>query len=346
MISFPMLDQLPVGRRRCLLIAPLSFYTFHKSLSYGLEKKGFVVDVINDEFPDNVLGKILGKIFIPLLRKLTLWGLHARLGGQPPYDLVLIIKGRGLGVESLAYLRTKALNLIGYNFDSFLFNPSPLDWQHLTDRYATFDIQDAKKYGLPLVHLFSDIKSTPAVVRDFDISIIQRIHSNRLVLVGQLLRALPTSVRAFIFLYEKNIFTFALGVLRFPIHYARLWPYISFRPLSHTQAMQALGRSRVTFDFAHPLQSGITIRCFEAQSLGVAIYTNNPEVIESGLFSHSGVACFSGCSDSKALVAMCLDLMKHIPAQRCRSIEEFLDELLFIGAPIAPSTFNIGRVLS
>lgn len=124
-----------------------------------------------------------------VLRRLTLRGIRKRLDALAPYDLVLIVKGRGLGPEALAYLRTRAHRIVGYNFDSFRFNPSPLDWQHLTDRYCTFDIEDAAEWGIPLVHLFSAATTPSARERRYDISIVQRVHSDRLAYADRSLRA-------------------------------------------------------------------------------------------------------------------------------------------------------------
>ncbi|MBL8480673.1 MAG: hypothetical protein JNJ60_00635 [Rhodocyclaceae bacterium] len=318
----------PATSRRCLLIAPLSFYSFHRTLAAGLERRGYAVDLLNEEYPANSFGKVLGKLALPVLRRLTLRGLQARLGAQAPYDLVLIIKGRGLGPAALAYLRTRARRIVGYNFDSFGFNPSPLDWHHLTDRYASFDIHDAAERGLPLVHLFSAVARPVTDDRCFDLSIIQRVHSDRLAYTDRVLRALPAGQRPFVFLYESSPLTFLLGLLRHPRLYARLWPHISFKPLPYAQAMDALARSRVSFDYAHPKQSGITVRCFEAQSLGVAVLTSNLAAVDSGLFEPGSIAHLPKDAPAEALGKLLAELAGRAPRPRRRSLDDFLDDLL------------------
>lgn len=314
--------------RRCLLIAPLSFYSFHKTVSVGLEQMGYTVETLNDEYPSNSFGKVLGKVSLPLLRALTLRSLQRQLDARPPYELVLIIKGRGLGPEAIRYLKSRAGRVLGYNFDSFRFNPSPLDWHHLTDRYCTFDIQDAKAWNLPLVHLFSAVSDAPEHERSYDLSIIQRVHSDRLAFAQLILQALPPDARPFVFLYESSMLTFALGLLRHPLLYARLWPYISFKPLPYVKAMEVLGQSRVTFDYAHPLQSGVTIRCFESQSLGVAVLTNNLDAVRSGLFSQGSIAHLPRDADSATAASLISRLLEHSAKPCCRSLDDFLNDLL------------------
>jgi hypothetical protein len=293
-----------------------------------LEQKGYAVETLNDEFPSNSFGKVLGKVALPLLRALTLRSLRRLLDARPRYELVLIIKGRGLGPEAIRYLKSRSERVVGYNFDSFRFNPSPLDWHHLTDRYCTFDILDAQSWSLPLVHLFSAAPATAARERSFDLSIIQRVHSDRLAFADLILRALPGDARKFVFLYESSRLTFALGLLRQPLLYVRLWPHISFKPLSYAKAMEILGSSRITFDYAHPLQSGVTIRCFESQSLGVSILTNNQDAVRSGLFSQESIAYLPRDADQATTAALISGLLEHRTEPRCRSLGDFLDDLL------------------
>lgn len=316
------------NKKRCLLISPLRFYSFHHGIASALEGLGYHVDILNEEFPANVFGRVLGKCALPILRFLTLRGLRKRLDTRAVYDLVLIIKGRGLGAASLRYLRTRARRIVGYNFDSFLYNPSPLDWYLLTDRYATFDIADAARYNLPLVHLFSAAPMAQDRERALELSIIQRVHSDRLKYAYRLLRALPPGARSYVFLFENSRLTFALGVLRRPLLYWKLREYISFKPLPYSEAMRVLGSSRVTFDYAHPRQSGITVRCFEAQSLGVAILTNNRYAVESGFFADDSIAYLPDGANESHVRAQIAELSESRPEPRCRTISDFLIDLL------------------
>lgn len=313
--------------KRCLLITPLTFYSFHKSIAAELEKRGYQVELVNEEYPANALGKILGKTGgLKLLRVLTLRGLKRRISGR--YDLVLIIKGRGLGKNSIRFLRKISDRIVGYNVDSFLFNPSPLDWYSDVDRYATFDIRDAQKYSIPLTHLYS--ATLPEYVsneRPFDLSVIMRLHSQRLAYLDRVLAALPC-ISQYIFLYESSYITLILGFLKTPRLYAKYWRYISFSPLSYEQAMKALGQSRMTLDYAHPLQSGITVRCFEAQSLGVRLITNNQQVQDSGTFDRESVVSFPIDGNTKKLKEEFEKAMSNKISGRIRTLSNFLDELI------------------
>jgi hypothetical protein len=314
--------------RRCLLIIPLTFYTFHERLKASLEAVGYSVELFNEEYPASIMGKILGKLALPLVRKTTLLALRKHLAGTKRYDLVLIVKGRGLGPEAIELLKAHASRVVGYNFDSFKFNPSPPDWLAVTDRYATFDIRDAETYGLPLVHLFSAATGMTAEKNPAnDISVIMRIHSDRLAYVDRVLRAMRGR-QVFAYLYASSWLTFLLYALRAPGPAFRLRRYIFFKPLSYESAMAAIANSRATLDYAHPSQSGITVRCFEALSMGVPVVTNNPDVIRANVFPKGAVATFplDGTPEDLTRIIAGLDDREIDPI--LRTTEHFLADLL------------------
>jgi hypothetical protein len=278
--------------KRCLLIAPLTFYTFHTKLVTSLNSIGYSVDLFNEECPNCVVGKIIAKLYLSFSRRLTLLALQRHLYENPSYDLVLIVKGRGVGEAALNLLKLHAKRVIGYNWDSFNYNPSALDWYKLTDKFATFDVVDSKKYNIPLVHLFSGVfAQSPSKQPIFDVSVVMRVHSDRLVYVDRVLKAIKGQP-VFVYLYTGSLLTFIPIALTAPIVTLRLWRYIFFNPLSYDVAMKCISNSRATIDYAHPLQSGITVRCFEALSMGVPVITNNPNVEKAGVFPGGSIKTF------------------------------------------------------
>ncbi|MHC0055511.1 glycosyltransferase family protein [Actibacterium sp. D379-3] len=313
---------------RCLLIAPLTFYTFHERLQAGLEAQGFVVDMVNEEFPANTLGKILANTMLPLIRRTTLVALRRYLAKKPRYDVVLIVKGRGMGAASIALLKAHADRVVAYTWDSFDYSPSPLDWKDATDKFATFDIVDSERHGLPLVHLFSGVTSTqqsdsPA----YDLSVVMRVHSQRLHYVDRALRSLKGRP-VFVFLYAGSLFTYIPHALRAPLAAWRLRRHISHKALGYEQAMDAIANSKATLDYAHPLQSGITVRCFEALSMGVPVITNNPHAARAGVFGDGDVVIFPLDGDPGRLPDLIAGLARGDTRQTIRTMDEFIADLL------------------
>ncbi|GLH74272.1 hypothetical protein GETHLI_27740 [Geothrix limicola] len=319
-----------MGRPACLLILPVGFYGFGKVLGQELERRGMDVVIENDEFPTNIFGKILGKLrLLTLLRWLTLRGYKRKYGvAREAFDLILIVKGRGVGCDMVAFLRTISRRVVGYNFDSFSFNPSPLDWMHEVDRFTTFDPVDAAHHGLPLVHLFSafPVPRDP-VSKRYDISAIMKNHSQRLVYTDRVLTALRDRSR-FIYIFEPNAFSFLLSFFRHPALYRKYWKDIHFKPLAYNDFFQILLESRCTVDYAHPLQTGLTIRCFEARSAGASLVTNNPHVLEHPSFREGEALHFPLHGDLAKLASDIVPLLGHNRTGEARTVAEFMSELL------------------
>lgn len=319
--------------KRCLLIAPLAFYAYHDTLSDALRARMYHVDLVNEDYPFNVIGKIIGKVgsmlsALSLIRWLTLRAFRKRLDVENRYDLVIIIRGRGMSRELLKYLRTKADRIIGYNFDSFRINPSPLDWRDLTDKFATFDIDEAKQYNAPLVHLFSGaMPDMVGLAPEYDLSVIMRLHSSRLAYLEEVLDAVPDA-KTFVFLYEPAYVTFLFGFLRKPRLYFKFRSLISLTPMPYREALTRMAKSRVTLDFAHPMQSGVTFRCFEARSLGVRILSNNPHILDGELFATRGVGLHKLGGDKTVLQATFARLRDTPAIAQHRDTQDFLDDLL------------------
>jgi hypothetical protein len=312
---------------RCLLIAPLHFYGFASNLGKGLEARGYEVVLKNDEYPTGLAGRLMGFFLTRLIRRSTYRAFAALLDAEPRFDLVLIIKGRGMSPKLIQLFEQKAARVVAYNYDSFTRNPASRDWFRAVKGFRTFDIKDARDYDLPLVHLFSAAPEVKTAEQKYLVSVIQRLHSDRLRYAKLIVDAVPADQR-FVFLYEWSKLTLILGFLRSPRLYMQMWGHISFDPLPYDDAMARMAASKVTFDFAFPGQSGITVRCFEAQSLGTAILTNNMAAVDSGLFEPGSIAYMPEDAEPETVRALLAQLAQASPAPATRTLNDFLDDLL------------------
>ncbi len=312
---------------RCLLIAPLHFYAFAGNIEKGLAARGYEVVLKNEEYPTGIIGRLMGFFLTRLIRRTTYRAFSNLLNSQPRFDLVLIIKGRGMSPELIDLFEQKAERVVAYNYDSFVRNPASRDWFRSVKDFRTFDIKDARDHELPLVHLFSATRKGNTAERKYLVSVIQRRHSDRLRYAKLIVDAVSADQR-FVFLYEWSILTFILGFLRSPLLYMQMWKYISFQPLPYSEAMGQMAASQVTFDFAFPGQSGITVRCFEAQSLGTAILTNNMSAVECGVFGEGSIAYLPKDADPESVRLLLAKLAQSSPAPTTRTVDDFLDDLL------------------
>ena len=314
---------------RCLLIIPRTFYSMARVIQRALEQMGYAVTHANDEYPDNAVGKMLGKLDLPIARTLTRRAYH-RLGlCQQEWDLVVIFKGRGIGPELIADLRQVSRRIVGYHFDALAYDRACRRWPKAgVDRVSTFDYADAHAEGWPLVELFSTLSPPdPKPAIRYDISAILRNHSQRLGYVDEVL-SIAGAERTFVAIFEKSILTFLWNFLRSPRLYWKWQKSIRFKPLPYDQYIATLESSALTIDFAHPRQTGLTIRCFEARATGTRIITNNPHAAISPLFDRRAVIVHQPGGDKASLQQALQNAAGHQPEPKARDPQQFLREVI------------------
>lgn len=316
------------SKKSCLLISPKSFYFYSEYLSKTLSLYNYDVTLSNDEYPENTIGKIMGKLGIPLLLKITEKTFQKIFLNGQHYDLVLIIKGRGLSPSLINNLKKASPKVIAYTFDSFKYHSAPLKWYNYVNKFYTFDYRDGENNNLPIVELFSSMPENNEPKKcSFHISAIVRNHSDRLEYINRVLSNIKTDSN-FIFIYEQNILTFFQNFLKSPLLYIKYWKYISFKSLPYSDYIRVLKESNFTIDFAHPAQSGITIRCFEALSSQTKIITNNPYVRKNNHFTDDNSIVFNIDSDPKSLEKSFNDIKSLVPVKHNRTINNFIQELI------------------
>jgi hypothetical protein len=294
----------------------------------ALTSMNFHVTVINDEYPQTIVGKIMGKLHIPLLLPWTRSVITTKYLTEKKYDVILIIKGRGMSAALIDDFKRICPKVIGYTFDSFKYHSAPLKWHKHATKFCTFDYVDAQAYSLPVVELFSSVsQSKKSEEHKYEISAILRNHSERLKYVDRIFNVLNPR-KHFIYIYEKNLITLFLNFVKNPILYQKYKRVIHFRPLEYKNYVDILSKSNFTIDFAHPKQSGITIRCFEAASTQTKVITNNAFVLKNEYFNDKNTIIFSNIDDSGTL-KKCYKELYDLPIEAYhRTIHEFLSDLL------------------
>ncbi len=315
--------------KKCLLIIPKHFYSFQKHFYNHLSELGFTVTISNDEYPDNTIGKILGKLRLPLRRFWTRRYINNKFIINSEYQLVLIFKGRGVDRKLIEMLRKVSPQVIAYNWDSFKFNPCPLEWYKLTTKYCTFDHKDSLEKQIPLVELFTTINlkdKNPKNIR-YNYSAVFRNHSGRLKYLDEIVKRLDIDEDdIFIYIFEHNIFYKIYNFLKNPLVYLKYKEFIHSTSLSYDKYLDVLTASEYTIDYAHPHQTGVTMRCFDALNTKTKIITNNPYILESVYFKDSSPIVFDGSSnlDSKVVAEHSRQKLFF----QTRTIEDFFSDLL------------------
>ncbi|GAB5348750.1 glycosyltransferase family protein [Alteriqipengyuania sp. 357] len=316
--------------KTCLLILPRTFYSFAKMFGNALRDLGYEVTEANEEYPENPLGKVMAKLDLEVARRITRRVINERFLAGKRYDLVVIIKGRGVGKQLVADLKAHAGKVVGYHFDALAYDRATERWAEGIDRVSTFDSRDAKAKGWPLVELFS-AEAPPAEPQPIEIgfSAIMRNHSNRLAYLDAVVRALDIEPEdSFFYIFEQDVRSLAWNFLKQPRLYRRWRKHIHRTPLPYEEYRRVLATSDFTIDYAHDKQTGLTMRSFEALASGAKLITNNPHVTRSPHFDEAHRIVFRPGDDPATLQREVAARKGKRPAIRWRSVTDCLLEII------------------
>lgn len=318
-----------VTNKTCLLIIPKKFYFFEKNITDALENKGYKVTVSNDEYPEGFIGKIIGKLQLPIIFTETYKTIYKQYLKDKSYDVALIFKGRGISEKLILAIEKSVKKVIAYNWDSFKYNSGPLKWYQSVSHYFTFDYGDATKYNIPVVELFTSFTADSPGHKNikYDLSYVVRNHSERLQYIDSVLNILkPESV--FIYIYEMNIFTLIENFIKNPRLYIKYKKYIYNKPLNYADYTNAINVSAFTVDYAHSDQTGITMRCYEAIKMNTKLITNNAYINKSEYFNLSNTIVYN-LNEAEDILLKGIDRCKSLPfVAKTRDINDFISEIL------------------
>ena len=318
------------GTKTCLLIMPRSFYSFARMFSAALRNMGYEVTEANEEYPENALGKAMAKLDLGIARRITRRTISRRFLAGRHYDLILIIKGRGIGEKLAADLQLHADRVVGYHFDALAYDRATERWAKGVDRVSTFDYRDAQAKNWPLVELFS---AQPPPEGDHPISIgfsaIVRNHSSRLAYLDAVVRALEIKPEdSFFYIFEQDVRSLVLNFLKHPRLYARWRRHIHRSPLAYEEYRRVLATSDFTIDYAHDKQTGLTMRSFEALASGAKLITNNPNIRKSRHFTEEHAVVFRVGENYGSLKDAVRKRCGKRPERRWRSVLDCLQEII------------------
>jgi len=283
-------------KHKILLIIPKHFYSFQKHFKTELENRKYTVTIANDEYPENIWGLLLGKLKIPIIKSITYNQIKNYFLKDQYYDLIIIFKGRGLSPKLIDELKLHSAKVIGYNWDSFKFNDVPLNWYKKITAYYTFDHKDSEEYNIPLIELFSSDNNFNVNEKkiDYKYSAIFRNHSNRLKYMESVIKYFDIQQDdIIIYIFEKNIFFAVINFISSPVLYIKYKKFIHSKSLDYENYSKIIKNSCYTIDYAHPKQTGLTMRCFEALNAKTNIITNNSYIRKSSYFQNLNPIVFT-----------------------------------------------------
>jgi hypothetical protein len=238
-----------------------------------------------DEFPSN---KILAKIalrYSPLpIRQRAARQYHDTITNQiigSGATHVLFGTIEMFPRECIRRLRDHGIIMCRYAWDSVANKPFAKTLDPFLRAVASFDPSDCEREGYKYIPLYS-AATVPEITGEPDIDFLYcaTFHSNRPQVVATLLKASSNKhwrVRLMLFFHSKELW---YSRFLFKPWMWKMGRLITTQPYTLDEIAEATARSRVVIDIHHHGQSGLTMRTFEALSLGAIVLTTNAVALE------------------------------------------------------------------
>lgn len=209
-------------------------------------------------------------------------------------DYLLVLRGEVLPALFLRDFKNKWPNckMIFYNSDSFLNNPESLKIFELFDKSFTFDPKDAEIYNLNYLPLFYDdfylTQSSEYTNRQFDLSFIGTLHSDRAMFIKKIIKQFPEH-KAFIFFYTHGILGLIYHIIAWRHFSLHTLKNLHFKPLTTNETRDVFLNSKFVIDSEHPNQNGLTSRTIESLGARCKLITTNRNIKDEDFYSEINI---------------------------------------------------------
>jgi hypothetical protein len=280
-----------------VLLIATDFFGYAREIASLLESRGRKVLRFEDRPATDTFTKAALRIAPSLLAAKAdayFAEIAAHVRTQPIRD-VLVIKGEALSVPAIRLLRealpTARFTL--YFWDGYGNMPADSSQKvGLFDRALTFDPVDARKDArLAYRPLFFPDRyaQLTAIRQDIDLLFVGTAHGDRYPILRRLARALPPQLRFEQILYFPSRLIYRVRRIFDPrLRGARRSEFI-FKPLGREEMLRLLARARVVVDIERPVQTGLTMRTFEALGAGRKLVTTNSSILEADFYNPANV---------------------------------------------------------
>lgn len=269
--------------QKIILFSVMSF-DLEQLILTALKKKGFAVTFL-DERPSNrkwmkALIRLCPSCVKFYVNKYYEKILKSEICDDADYAVVLRAEVVPIWFLKKIKKRNPNLKMIYYGSDSFRNNPAAIDKLPFFDKKYTFDPEDAQQHHIEHLPLFYEDEYLEAskkkyLERDYDVSFIGTVHSDRVRLVSKI-AAILNPKKVYFYFYHYGYWILLLqkwfGMVEISKNDIKK---VQYHSLSKNEIRRIYQNSKIILDIHHPRQKGLTMRTFEALGAGAKIITTN-----------------------------------------------------------------------
>lgn len=274
---------------RLLLVCP-KFYGYERYIKKCFQERySHVKMFFSNKSEYSYFFKTLIKLFPSKKDNFFNWYFHFKLLGKKKFDALVVIKGDNLSEFFFSLIDYENIPKRSmYQWDSVKNNKNALRIEKYFNRKLTFDKKDADTYGWIYRPLFYMQSLCGQRSKNLNILFNGSLHSQRLQIVEML--------KKYNNVYISLLISFLGYIKEFKVQknkkYIENKEYITLKKLSVKENYSLYSSARVVVDYAHPEQTGLTMRTIEAYGNGCKLVTNNMFIRQEPIYNQDWVMVY------------------------------------------------------
>lgn len=283
--------------KKILFFSPKAF-GYEIAIKKRLEKYGASVVYFDDRPSNGFWGKAvlrakpeLMKVFVERYYK----KIFRTLQPKDCFDFIFLLNLEAMPIWFLEKIKSCNPNaqVVFYMWDSINNKPHAAQYLNYCNRAFSFDPSDENKGGFQFRPLFfiNEYKEI-SKNRDYlyDLSFIGTAHSDRLKIteeLGECIKKQGGQIYKFFYLQSKKLWFYLK--LRDPNFRKTHINDFAYTPLSVSETVNIVAKSRVVVDIQHPKQTGLTMRSIEMIGAERKLITTNNSIKNYDFYSANNI---------------------------------------------------------
>ena len=273
-----------------ILFLSMKFFGYENTICKCISNLGYDCELIYSEpkytFFDSLIKKFDRKRFL----KVTDNYIKKKISSIHRCDYLIVKFSPNLSLRSIWFFKEKfpKVKIIYYIWDSVDNFPNVVNIAKCCDKVYSFDRKDCRDYGYSFLPLFYTPTKECHNIKKYDYSMIFSIYPQKIDNYRLLNSVIPSHRIGFRHLFVQKSKYYYYKVISDKFRTLSKND-VCFTSLPRQRVYEVFNASKVTIDCPLANQRGLTMRTFEALSLGIKIVTTNKDIVNYDFYNPQNI---------------------------------------------------------
>lgn len=273
-----------------IVFLSMKFFGYENTICQCISNLGYDCELIYSEPKYTFFDSLIKKFDKERFLKVTDNYIKEKITTINRCDYLIVNFSPNLSPSSIGLFKEKFPNIkiIYYIWDSADNFPNVVNIAKRCDKVYSFDRKDCREYGYSFLPLFYTPVEENNSTKEYDYSMIFSIYPQKIDNYKALCSVIPSHRIGFrhIFVQKSKYYYYNVISEKFRTLSKK---DVCFTPLPREKVYEVFKASKVTIDCPLTNQRGLTMRTFEALSLGIKIVTTNKDIVNYDFYNPNNI---------------------------------------------------------